>query len=102
MKTLQERDDFDLLELLCQLRHRASIFPDNMKMYDNYLEARKELELRMTQKTMPTLEEIITHIKSLESEPALDLEYGYTTGRSDGFLLGAKWMRDKMSKNNQP
>lgn len=41
-----------------------------------------------------TDQEIIKHIQQLPDEKANDMEYSYTTGRNDGFLLGAKWMRD--------
>lgn len=47
IKTPKERDTLDLLELVCQLHHRALILPDNEKMHQNYKEARKELENRL-------------------------------------------------------
>lgn len=46
-KTPKERNTLDLLELVCQLHSRSVIFPNNEKMHQNYLEARKELECRL-------------------------------------------------------
>lgn len=46
MKTLKERDDLDLLELVCQL-HCRSVMHISKEMHDASIEARKELESRI-------------------------------------------------------
>lgn len=46
-KPVKERDNLDLLELVCQLHSRALNFPSK-EMHDSYMEARNELELRLT------------------------------------------------------
>lgn len=47
IKELKDRDDLDLLELVCQLHSRSSTNPQNEKMHESYVEARKELESRL-------------------------------------------------------
>jgi len=47
LKTPAERDNLDLLELVCQLHHR-SIMAGTREMHDAYMEARLELESRLT------------------------------------------------------
>lgn len=46
VKSLKERSDMDLLELVCQLHSRALNFPSK-EMHDAYIEARTELETRI-------------------------------------------------------
>jgi hypothetical protein len=48
LKTPNERDNLDLLELVCELHSRALFQPNNKLMHDAYVEARKELENRLT------------------------------------------------------
>jgi hypothetical protein len=50
MKTLQERDNLDLLELVCQLGKRTMLI-ETKKTHDAYMEARKELESRLINQT---------------------------------------------------
>ena len=45
IKPVKERDNLDLLELVCQLHSRALQYPSK-EMHDAYVEARKELETR--------------------------------------------------------
>ena len=47
IKTLQERDSLDLLELVCQLHSRVLLNMNNIEMHNSYMEARKELENRI-------------------------------------------------------
>ena len=51
-KPVKERDNIDLLELVCQLYVRAYHFPSK-DMHDAYIEARTELEIRLTQSPVP-------------------------------------------------
>lgn len=46
-KPVKERDNLNLLELVCQLHFRALNFPSK-EMHDAYMEARKELEKRLS------------------------------------------------------
>ncbi len=46
-KSVKERDNLDLLELVCQLNGRLTTFPSEA-MHDAYWEARKELEGRLS------------------------------------------------------
>lgn len=45
MKTVKERDNIDLLELVCQLRARL-VLTNTKEMHDAFLSARVELEYR--------------------------------------------------------
>ena len=47
MKTPKERNNLDLLELVCQLHYRALSYP-NKKLHNAYIEARQELESRLS------------------------------------------------------
>lgn len=47
MKTPKERDDIDLLELVCQLHSRSAMQPMNKDMHNAWVEANKELESRL-------------------------------------------------------
>lgn len=47
IKTPQERDSLDLLELVCQLHGRVLLNINNEIMYNSYMEARKGLEKRI-------------------------------------------------------
>jgi len=47
IKSLQERDNLDLLQLTLELYARSCIHPHNEKMHNNALEARTELEKRL-------------------------------------------------------
>ena len=47
LKSPKERDNLDLLELVCQLHSRALNQPRNKQMHNTYIEARKELESRL-------------------------------------------------------
>jgi len=51
MKTLKERDNLDLLELVCQLHSRA--LGGTKEMDDTYVDARQELEMRLQVKIKP-------------------------------------------------
>ncbi len=51
MKTPKERDNLDLLELVCELHTRSWTRPSNKGMHDAYIEARQELESRLQVKT---------------------------------------------------
>jgi len=46
MKTVKERDDLDLLELVCEL-HSRSIMYMTKELHDASIEARQELESRI-------------------------------------------------------
>lgn len=46
IKTPKERNDLDLLELVCQLHSRALAYPTE-EMHKSYVEARNELERRL-------------------------------------------------------
>lgn len=46
IKTPNERDTADLLELVCQLHSRALAYPSK-EMHDSYIEARRVLERRI-------------------------------------------------------
>lgn len=46
-KTAKERDNMDLLELVCQLHSRALRYPSE-EMHKAYIDARKELESRLS------------------------------------------------------
>lgn len=48
MKSVKERDNLDLLELVCQLHSRAVNQAHNKLMHDAYVEARKEMESRLS------------------------------------------------------
>src|SRR5260221_11756018 len=48
-KPVKERDNIDLLELVCQLHSRALMYSANQKMHEAYVEARTELESRLSQ-----------------------------------------------------
>lgn len=48
MKSVKERDNLDLLELVCQLHSRAVNQTHNQLMHDAYVEARKEMESRLS------------------------------------------------------
>ena len=60
MKTVEERNDIDLLELAFELRSRALMFPTK-EMHDAYLEARQEIERRIVayQNQIPYTDEIV-------------------------------------------
>ena len=47
MIDIKERDTLSLLELVCQLHSRALMHPSK-EMHDAYIEARRELEERIT------------------------------------------------------
>lgn len=47
IKTPKERDSLDLLELVCQLHSRALQYPSE-EMHNAYVEAKKEMESRLT------------------------------------------------------
>jgi len=47
MKTLRERSNTDLLELVLQLHARSFMQTNNRYMHDAYMEARSEMETRL-------------------------------------------------------
>lgn len=47
MKTVIERDDADLLEVVCQLHARANMYTNNKVVHNAYIEAREELDKRL-------------------------------------------------------
>ncbi len=48
MKTLKERGNLDLLELVCQL-HSRSLRYNTKELHDAYIEARQEMESRLNE-----------------------------------------------------
>lgn len=66
--SVKERDNLNLLELVCQLHSRALLFPSR-KMHDAYIEARKELETRLS----GWIDEGVQYLKGLYAE-ATNLE----------------------------
>ncbi len=52
-KPVKERDNIDLLELVCQLHSRSVMQTHNQDMHDAYIEARTELESRLTKSPVP-------------------------------------------------
>jgi len=73
---VSERDNLDLLELVCQLHSRALNFPSK-DMHDAYIEARKELESRL--EPIPSLSAWqVGEAKSKEEiKDAYAVKYGY-------------------------
>ncbi len=47
MKTVQERTDADLLELVCKLHSRSLMYPESKEMHNAANEARKEMDSRL-------------------------------------------------------
>ena len=50
MKTLKERNNIELLELVCELHFRVLTYGNNKEQHNAYIEARKELESRLISK----------------------------------------------------
>ena len=71
IKTPKERDSIDLLELVCQL-HSRSLMHQTKILHDAYVEARQELESR------------ITNIESEKQKEAV--EFGEWTRKHDLFI----------------
>jgi len=66
MKTPKERDNKDLLELVCQLHNRALRFPTK-EMHDAYLEARAELETRFV--SQPPASKLWEEVDAVKEPP---------------------------------
>ena len=46
-KSPEERNNLDLLELVCQLHYRALAYPSSKEIHEAYIRARQELEKRL-------------------------------------------------------
>jgi hypothetical protein len=74
IKPLKERDNLDLLELVCQLHNRALSNPQSKFVHDAYVEARKELESRLQSPTHKSLQEV-KDVVARSYKSHLDLPY---------------------------
>lgn len=63
-KPVKERDDLDLLELVCQLHSRSLAYPSK-DMHDAYVEARQEMEARIKAKNNFVLAPVIQRSEQL-------------------------------------
>lgn len=52
-KPVKERDNLDLLELVCQTHSKAAMYWNNKEMHNAYVEARMEMESRLTPPPSP-------------------------------------------------
>jgi hypothetical protein len=75
MKTVKERDFFDLLELVCELHTRAINFPSK-EMHDAYIEARREIEERQVQQSRLSRERVIELIHSFRNDILVEVQKG--------------------------
>ena len=93
MKTPKERDNLDLLELVCQLHGRASMY-GNKEQHDAYVEARKELESRL-QEPKDNWVSVDERLPKIGDEILASINYELpfsTTYIEDGYFRNAEYV----------
>lgn len=90
-KPVKERDNIDLLELVCQLHSRALNFPSE-EMHNAYVEARKELETRLSPvpvQGIKSKEAILKEYVLQDAEMDLDMYESWHKQESHSLIIAA-------------
>lgn len=89
MKTVKERDDLDLLTLVCEL-HARSLMYMTKELHDANVEARQELESRII---------VYQNLIKADVSGSLGFDEGYSKGYSDAQREAAQEIREHYHPN---